>query len=372
MHVAIVSHIFYPDKGDPFGAFELAKRLAARGHQVSILTWNMSNRSPIEKVSSQLTIYRLAGYNLASLTGSLEFPLVLSLKDAIVNLRPDIIHAHSHLFPTTLQAIVVGKSQNIPVVVTVHGVYARRGVLLNLAQKTYLNLIGRIVFRHAAKVVCLTNSDASEIRMFGCSPEKISIIPNAIDIDMFRPSPHFDNRSIIWVGRFVQEKGVEDLLQATRLVSRQCRDARLILVGDGPLRKDVEQTISRLSLGESVILKGVLSKDQIREVLANALIFVLPSLKEGLPLALLEAMSSGKAVVAYNIPGVNEVIEHEHNGILVPIHDFEKLAEAMVDLLSNRNKAVRLGENARTTIQTRFVWDNTIQNLEQLYGSCKR
>src|SRR3989442_7404330 len=120
MHIAIVSHIFYPDKGDPFNGSELAMRMVERGHKVSVITWNMNKRIPEESISKDLTIFRLCGYNFGFF-GVEEYPFLPSLPSLIKKLRPDIIHAQSHTFLTTIQSLMAGAKYGIPSVLTVHG-----------------------------------------------------------------------------------------------------------------------------------------------------------------------------------------------------------------------------------------------------------
>ena len=131
---------------------------------------------------------------------------------------------------------------------------------------------------------------------------KIRLIPNAVDTTIFKPSSNRESNLIVWVGRFVNEKGLEYLVEAAKIVADSFSEARFLLIGYGPLKEDILRLVHKLKLEDFVRLVGPLSRIEIARILGKATIFVIPSLKEGMPLALLEAMASGAAVIGTNIP----------------------------------------------------------------------
>jgi glycosyltransferase involved in cell wall biosynthesis len=298
-----------------------------------------------------------------------EYPFLPGLPAKIEMLNPDIVHAESHLFLPTVQAVRKAKRLGLPCVVSVHGVLAERGFAVNLAQFAYLRTLGLEVFRGADRVVCLTRSDAEEVVRLGCPVEKVRLVPNAVDTELFKPGERREDGLVVWVGRFVPEKDVEYLVEAARLVVEKRGDVRFLLVGYGPLKAKIMKLAQDYGLlGKSVSFVGPLSREEIAKILSKAAVFVFPSLKEGLPLAVLEAMASGVSVVGSDIPGINAVITHRENGILVPPRNPEALANAIMLLLEDKSLRRKLGQNARQLMVEKYSWEIISERIEKVYN----
>jgi len=367
MRIARVRHLFYPYMPRDY-FFELSRRQAKAGHEVDVLTWNRNSRRFEERVTDGFTIHGLPGFNFSVYGAVTEYPYLPSLPSKIVRLKPEIMHAESHLFLTTVQAVKVAKKLGVLSVVTVHGVMAKRGKVINLAQYGYLRTFGLWLFKNADRIICLTKSDAQEIIGFGCPSEKIRVIPNAVDADRFRPGRERQENLIVWVGRFVPEKGLKYLIKAAKIVVKESKDIEFTLVGYGPLEANIMKLAFDYGLlNDTVHFTGPLDRNQVAAILGKASIAVLPSLKEGLPLSLLEAMSCGTAVVASKIPGINEVIRNDHNAILIPPKEPELLAKSMMELLKNKRLRENLGRNARRTVLEKYSWSVVMNDMERLY-----
>ena len=284
-------------------------------------------------------------------------------------MKPHIIHAHSHLFLPTFTAVKTAKNLKTPIIVTIHGLMAKRNLLVNTAQYIYLYTIASWIFKHATKIICLTKSDAQETIKYGCPPEKIKIIPNAVDTDLFKPrNTQKEENSIIWIGRLVPEKGLIYLLKALNIIVNKYKiKVKAIIVGDGPQKPELLDLIHKYDLSQYVHLTGILNKKEVAHILNKAQLFVLPSLKEGLPKALLEAMASGLPAIASNISGINEVIKNHYNGLLVQPQNPQQLAEAITYLLSNPTLIKKLGANARKSIIRKYSWLHILAKLDQVY-----
>lgn len=369
MHIVRISHAFSPSAiGDPFNSCALSLRQAKRGHTVSVFTWNKNKRPSFEVLADNLLLRRLPGLNFRLGNMIIKYPYLPTLPENIRKTNFDVLHAHSHLFLTTVQAVREAKKLEKPSIVTVHGVLAWRDPLITSAQYAYLYSAGSWIFKNATSIICLTRSDAHEVARFGCPQEKIRIIPNAVDTELFRPRPdQEEDGMILWAGRFVREKGLEYLIEAAKEITARHHEVKLILAGDGPQRPKIMSLAHEFGLNESIIFTGALPKEQIAELLGKASIFVLPSLKEGLPKALLEAMAAGKAVVASDIPGVDEIIENHRNGLLVPPKNSERMAEAIAKLLIDGGLRERIGSEARRLVLKRYGWDGILDRIESAY-----
>ncbi|MHA1676313.1 MAG: glycosyltransferase family 4 protein [Candidatus Njordarchaeales archaeon] len=369
MHVGRVVHIFYPEAiGDPFNTYDLSIRQSRAGDKATVFTWTRRKSSCIEHISKNFKILRLRGLNMALPPLFTEYPLIPNLGKFIKIEDPDIMHAHSHLFLTTLSSIGAAKKLGIPSIVSVHGVIAERDFLTNALQRTYLYSIASWIFRNSTLVICLTKSDANNIIRVGCPPEKIRILPSAVDTELFKPDPSMEKEDlIVWTGRFVPEKGLEYLVKAAKMVTDRNNKVKFLLIGGGPLKPKLLGLIRDLHVESKVFLIGPLKREEVAKYLAKASIFVFPSIREGMPKSVLEAMSAGKPVVASDIPGIREIIKDGVNGILVPPKNPRKLAEAILTLLEDGSLRKKLSRNARKTVLDKFAWDKILIKLQSIY-----
>jgi glycosyltransferase involved in cell wall biosynthesis len=351
--------------------YELSAQQVKRGHKVDVLTWKKNGGFSEEKVAEGFVVHRLPGLNLGFGGVVEDYPFIPGLSDVIERLRPDVVHAESHLFLTSIQAVRRARKLGVPCVVTVHGVFAERSFAVDSVQRAYLRTLGLEVLKSADVVVCLTRNDVEEVVRFGCSLEKVRLIPNAVDTERFRPSEGQESNLVVWVGRFVPEKGVEYLIEAARLVVDEFEDVRFLLVGYGPLKTKMMRLVHERGLDGFVRFVGPLSRDDVARVLGGAGIFVLPSLSEGMPLALLEAMSCGNAVVASNIGGVAEIIKDYDNGVLVPPRNAEELASSILMLLCEDGLRGKLARNAREAVELEYSWNNVLAQLDSVYESIR-
>jgi glycosyltransferase involved in cell wall biosynthesis len=371
VHIARIRHLFYPDMPRDY-FFELSMRQANAGNEVDVLTWNKGNHPLEETVSNGFTIFRLAGLNF-SLDGIItDYPYLPNLPEKMKKLKPEIVHGESHLFLTTIQAIRIATRLGIPSVVTVHGVIAKRSIAVDFVQNVYLRTLGLWLFENTDRIICLTKSDAQEIIGFGCSSEKIELIPNAVDTNRFRPRKVRQKNLVVWVGRFVPEKGLDCLIKAAKIVVKEYKNVEFALIGYGPLKEKTMKCAHDYGLSNNVHFMGPFSRDEIADFLGKASVFVLPSLKEGLPLSLLEAMASGLATVGSHVQGISDVVTHEQNGILVPPENPEALASSILTLLNDENLRRRLGQSARRLIEEKHNWNIITSKIERVYNEVTR
>lgn len=374
MHVAHVVHVFYPQAvGDPFGSWELSLRQVGMGHRISVVTWNRLKLAlSVEKVRPGMKVWRLEGINLALEPLLSEYPYLPALPRVLKAIDPDLIHSYSHLFLTTLAATKAARSLGKPSVVAVHGVMARRGRGINAVQQVYLHTLATRVLKEATLVTCLTRSDARGIAALSCPPEKIRVVPNAIDLQLFKPSEGTEEENtVVWLGRFVPEKGLECLIHAARILMNEEPKARFLLVGEGPLKSKVASMVDNLGLHDNVILTPSVDHAIVPLMLARASVFAFPSLSEGLPFALLEAMACAKAVVASNIPGNMELVRHGENGLLFRVGSPADLAEKISMLLLDSKLRRRLGQEARRTAEERCSWGSVLAKTERVYEEAR-
>lgn len=261
-------------------------------------------------------------------------PLILSETIAVARAchhdHPDAIHAH-WIIPQGLVATVA--APRVPRMVTSLG-----GDLYALRAKP-LRMLKAFVVRGAAALTAVNSDMAREIIMLGAEPSKVSVIPMGADLSRFntkyRPPATQGHLRILFVGRLVEKKGASVLLDALQRLDRS--DFSVTIVGGGPL----EEELKGRAEGLPVTFLGQRRRDDLATDYLSHDVIVVPSVpaasgdQDGLPVALLEAMGSGCAVVASDLPGINEAVVHGESGILVRPGDAGELADAFSRIRSS-------------------------------------
>jgi glycosyltransferase involved in cell wall biosynthesis len=193
-------------------------------------------------------------------------------------------------------------------------------------------------------------------------------IPNGLDLSVWIPSDRERDEppTIVCAARFVALKRHVDLLRALALVERGGHAFRAVLPGDGPTLPEVQALVDRAGL-DSVELPGRVGPEAMRDILAGASIACLPSMWEGMPGALMEAMASGVAVVGTDVDGTNELVTDGDTGLLVPLCDPPALAAAIASLLEDPGQRRRLALAARRRMEERYSLDVMLRAKEGLY-----
>jgi glycosyltransferase involved in cell wall biosynthesis len=361
-----VTDVIYPDAigGHAIFCHELSERQAKTGNRIQVFTARKKSLPRTESIAAGYNVTRLDRVWMPWDYVGMYNPVTPSLYGAVARPNWDLVDAHSHLFWMTALSVRAAVTTGKPSVTTVHGFMALRDWLTNMSQKAYLLSVGAWVLRKSTRVVCLTESDASQVANLGVSRRNISVIPSAVEPNRYRRRD-LTRTSIIWVGRLVAEKGLDTLVEAVSKIRKRSR-LRLMLVGDGPKRNELIGLVRKLNLADIVTFRLKANRDEIAKLLSEAEVFALPSLKEGLPLALLEAMASETTVVASDIPSIREVLDG--SGLFFSPGNAEELAQRLQMVLDDCELRKRKGRLAREIVEKRFSWDAVLPKLDDLYG----
>lgn len=223
----------------------------------------------------------------------------------------------------------------------------------------------RHTLTRAALVIAL--SEQWRERLLAIAPTaRIEVLPNGVALPDLHGRRQAQQPTLLFVGDLIRAKGLYDLVRAFGRIAQRFPDLQLICAGGHP-PVEMTQLIAQLGLQRRVECPGWLGPDRLRAELGRATVFALPSYAEGMPMALLEAMSWGLPVIATPVGGVPQVVEHGVNGLLVTPGDIEGLAAALARLLSEPPLRESLGAAARLTIETRFSLDTALDRLGELY-----
>ena len=300
--------------------------------------------------------------------------VVKQLRDLIIRYDINLVHGHdykSDLFAFLTQRLM--GERPLAVISTAHA-WVMLGFKGELYRKMDLYLMKR--FQH---LIAVSQATKEEMMLAGIPGNNISVIHNGIDTETWCPSRvgHTmreelqlgnDGPVIGYVGRIMPEKDLETWLRAAALVGRAYPNARFVLVGegrDGRTLQNLQELAVNLGIGERVIFPGF--RNQLVSVYAAFDIFVMSSLREGLPNSILEAMAMHKPVVTTDVAGAKELVVHGETGFVVPQKGVEELAKYILMLLDNRELRLTMGRASRTRIETEFAFSVRLRRIEDLY-----
>ncbi|MCF6290727.1 MAG: glycosyltransferase [Desulfobacterales bacterium] len=205
-------------------------------------------------------------------------------------------------------------------------------------------------------------------RRFSVPPDRIAVIPNAVDPDIFHPvsAPVDAPPTVLFVGRLVTDKDPLNLLAGFDLVQKKIPTARLLILGNGPLKKNLQRAIS--SRGLSSRVKLIAGTADIRPFLKQATVFTLPAVTgEGSPNVIIEAMATGLPVVATPIGGIPELVDEGRTGLLVKPNDPQALADALSRLLMDQHLRVEMGRRARERVLAHHSLNSMVRRTEAVF-----
>ncbi len=277
----------------------------------------------------------------------------------------DLIHTHG--YKGNLYGYVAARREGKPIVATCHNWLAGGAAL------AAYNFLDRIVLRRFDAVSAVSQAIADRLLSLGVRRERITVIPNGIDVRSFAveaqsypPAVQKREEQVIgMVARLDLQKGFEYLLRSMGTLRSSFPRARLLIVGEGPDRAGIEGMVSRQGLGGVVTLAG--RQTDMPGVYAGIDIFVLPSLNEGLPMTLLEAMAASKPVIATRVGAVPAVITDDQTGLLIEPGDEAGLTNALSRLLADPQLCRRLGQKARAHVEQHYSAAAMIQKYRALY-----
>lgn len=293
--------------------------------------------------------------------------------DALTETRPQLLHAHFAV--DAALALPIQQRLNLPMVVTLHGYDVTRNdshMKRTAAGRIYLRR-RRELWGTASRFLCVSEYIRQRAIERGFPAEKLSVHSIGVDLGKFRP----DARSLeaepiaLFAGRLVENKGCRYLLRAMQQVEQQHPDARLVVIGDGPLRQTLEAE-ARQRLRRYTFL-GMQTHREVRDWMARASMLVMPSLQvdsgdaEGLGMVMCEAQAMGLPGIGFRGTGVEEALDHGRSGLLVDSGDSDALAVAILNILRDAKLSEALSAAGREHAEKRFNLYRQTALLEDIY-----
>jgi len=290
--------------------------------------------------------------------------------------RPDIVHMHK--YKDSILGSIVARGMRVPHVVRViHGMPEPFRGMQSLKMTAYL-LVDQCVTRRLIDKVIAVSRDIQGALMQILEADHVVCIHNGIDLETvhiviqrqeMRRRWHVDDETIVigTVGRLVPVKGHATLLEALHILRTSELHVKLLLVGDGPLRAQLEADVIRLGLEQAVIFAG--HQEKSYDFINMMDIFVLPSLHEGIPMVLLEALALVRPVIASRVGGIPEVVSHGVSGLLVNPADADALATGLLEMMRDPVKAAAFGDAGRRQVEREFDAGRMANRTAVMYRS---
>lgn len=358
---SIISTPIPPVEGIGFYAWNLSRYLNRYGHNVHIITRG-GTHLPSREITDGITIWRPPFLPLYPLHVHFHSFFVEKL---VQELEPelDLLHLHTPLvkFPNS----------RLPAIVTIHtpmkadvGSVQSDTILgfLTKLQLPFSILLEKQLLDNARQITVVAISVAHELGNYGIEPNQIEVLGNGVDTHTFFPTNRKNKANIdpyiLNVGRLGPRKGLKDLIHCANVVIKEYPNVRFYIAGTGPSERNLRNYADRLELSQNIIFLGhITDRERLADLYRGAAAYVHAAHYEGLPTVLLEAMACALPVVATAVSGALDVIEDEHNGLLVPPQKPGEMAQAILRLLNNPDLGNQLGLTAHKTIEEKYSWE---------------
>jgi glycosyltransferase involved in cell wall biosynthesis len=353
--------------------------LARHVRRVDVIAMSPSRRHRVTRSGSVVVVALAQGRGilwtrLAFLVGALRVGRRLNRRGGV-----DVYAASDPLFSGLVGLALRGLTRK-PLLVHLQGqLLSLPPGDVDMFRRWAMVTLARFVCRRADMVRCVSSSVMQTALSLGIPPSHLVYLPSRVDTEVFSPRQATTWRSaireelcaerskvVLFVGTFSLHKGVKYLIGAMPRILRQYSDVKLVLVGSGPLEPGLRELVQQLGVTENVMFVGRRSHDQMPQLLAAADLLVLPSLNEGLPRVVLEAMATGLPIVATSVGGVPELVKDRRTGLLVRPRDEGALADAVCRVLGDPNVAMAWGRAGREVAEQGYEREANIRRYAQM------
>ena len=378
---------------EPAFVYFLSRLLAKKGHEIINLVPHHSGAKKYEEKDG-MKIYRFRyffskyqklcydGGILPNMKKShlakLQLPFLvmaeyLAIKKILKKEKVDVIHAH-WIVPQGYLAALIKRKYNIPYIVSAHA-----GDVFPLKSR-FLRRFGKIALENCD--YCTVNSRATGESVKKVSNIKnISVIPMGVDLSNFSPKrksekiiKKFDIQKefLLFVGRLAEKKGLKYLLLAMPAVIKKFPQAKLMIIGSGPSKSELEDLAKKLKITNNIIFTGKIRNDMLSKYYASADLFVGPSIitksgdTEGLGIVFLEALASGTTVIGSNVGGIPDIIKDGKTGLLVEQKNWKELASKIIMLLENKKLRGSLIKEGQKHIKKNYEWSILAEKFDKI------
>ena len=360
---------------------DLSKRLIKDGHEVTVVTYREGN-APYYELDKGVKVYRVDNFminpnNFIDWVMQLNFNMVAKTGEIIAKEgKFDVIHAHDWLVANAAKTLK--HSFDIPIVATIHATEAGRNSGIREPNQKYINDTEWMLTYEANEVIVNSNYMKSEVqRLFGLPFEKINVVPNGVNLNKFtgmdrdysfRRKYAMDNEKIIlFMGRLVYEKGVQNLIAAMPKVLASYHDAKLVIAGKGGMLDELKAQADYLGISNKVYFAGYMNGKDVERMYKAADISVFPSTYEPFGIVALEGMLAERPIVVSDAGGLGEIVEHRVTGMKSYCGNPNSIADSILELLFNPELCDNIVKNAKIKVKENYNWQKIAQDTHFTY-----
>ena len=361
--------------------YDLSHRLIKDGHEVTVVTYR-DGEVPYYEDDKGVKVYRVDNYmiqpnNFIDWILQLNFNMVERASQIIAEQgKFDVIHAHDWLVANAAKTLK--HSFDIPIVATIHATEAGRNSGIREANQKYINDTEWMLTYEANEVIVNSNYMKSEVqRLFGLPFEKINVVPNGVNLNKFtgmdrdysfRRKYAMDNEKIIlFIGRLVYEKGVQNLIAAMPKVLDSYHDAKLVIAGKGGMLDELKAQADYLGISNKVYFAGYMNGKDVERMYKAADISVFPSTYEPFGIVALEGMLAERPIVVSDAGGLGEIVEHRVTGMKSYCGNPNSIADSILELLFNPELCDNIVKNAKMKVKENYNWQKIAQDTHFTY-----
>lgn len=378
----------YPPKnvgGLSTHVYNLSQALRNQGHEIHVITCE-EGTAPIFEEENGVNVHRVSPYNIATddftkWVMHLNFAMIEEGIRIIKEFgRFDVIHAHDWL--VAYCAKVLKWAYKTPSVATIHATEMGRNGGIRTETQRYISDTEWFLSYEAWKVIACSEYMEDQVKeLFKIPDDKVATIPNGVEVKEFniefdeiefkKNYAKEDENIIFFVGRHVFEKGVHLLVDAAHMILQEAPNTKFLIAGQGPMTAELKDKVYQKQLNDKVVFLGYidsLTKNKLYKI-ANVAVF--PSIYEPFGIVALEAMAAGCPLVVSDTGGLDEIIEHEVNGLKMLTGVANSLKDNVLRILKDKELATNLKDAAYDTIRNQFSWEKVAQLTEEVYNSVK-
>ena len=362
--------------------YDLSHKMVKEGNEVTVVTYKDGDNVKYYENDKGVEVYRVDNYmirpnNFIDWIMQLNFNMITKANEIInKNGKFDVIHAHDWLVAYSAKSIK--ESYNIPLISTIHATESGRNSGIHDETQRYINDSEWMLTYESSEVIVNSNYMKNEVqRLFGLPYDKINVIPNGVNLQLFsnvnidydfRRQYAMDNEKIIlYVGRLVYEKGIQNLIAAMPKVLDRYHDSKLIICGRGGMIDELREQVKYLGIENKVYFAGYCDSKKMQKMYKCADVAVFPSTYEPFGIVAIESMLSGTPTIVSDVGGLNEIIEHGVTGMKSYAGNANSIADSVLALLFDPKLCANISQNAIKKVKENYNWYKITDSTYYVY-----
>ena len=362
--------------------YDLSHKMVKEGNEVTVVTYKEGDNVKYYENDKGVEVYRVDNYmirpnNFIDWIMQLNFNMITKANEIInKNGKFDVIHAHDWLVAYSAKSIK--ESYNIPLISTIHATESGRNSGIHDETQRYINDSEWMLTYESFEVIVNSNYMKNEVqRLFGLPYDKINVIPNGVNLQLFsnvnidydfRRQYAMDNEKIIlYVGRLVYEKGIQNLIAAMPKVLDRYHDSKLIICGRGGMIDELREQVKYLGIENKVYFAGYCDSKKMQKMYKCADVAVFPSTYEPFGIVAIESMLSGTPTIVSDVGGLNEIIEHGVTGMKSYAGNANSIADSVLALLFDPKLCANISQNAIKKVKENYNWSKITDSTYYVY-----